>query len=89
MPPPDLVAQAADFPDRDSYVVFPGLDPLQLPEFCSMALSLWPLLEQTLAELEEVGPALRQHQCACVAIARSSRNLSHVQACAIRLVHNS
>ncbi len=52
--PPDIIAQAADFPNRDNYAVFKGPDPLDLPEFEEMAKSLWGHLEDELASLQEV-----------------------------------
>lgn len=59
--PPSLVAQAAGFPDRDNYAVFLGPDPLDLPEFREMALSLWGHLEDELQSVREVTNCLNVH----------------------------
>lgn len=54
--PPDLVAQAADFPCKDAYNLQSTLlDPFELKDFQKMAQSLWPELDEMLDKLNEVG----------------------------------
>ena len=55
LPPPDLIAQAADFHSRDVYCMESSmLDPFKMSEFEAMANSLWPMLDSRFEQLYEV-----------------------------------